>query len=187
LTFFFKNINKAYSAKFVLYDEETRTYSYVPFADGSSSIPSVQKVTQEEFASGITRFKESPFIAYQPKKDHYDFQGWSVNASGTPVITSTEEWNSVNSTLITEDVYDYIYYACFIKHSYNIYFYNNNDPSYGSTVDENGNKCEKLTVTYGENLSDNVLMPQAIDATELEMRNTFKGWTLNRDSGRVYN
>jgi hypothetical protein len=29
-------------------------------------------------------------------------------------------------------------------------------------------------------------MPQASDATELEERNTFKGWTLNKSAGKIY-
>jgi predicted transcriptional regulator YdeE len=46
-------------------------------ADGSISIPSIQKMTKEEFNNiiennGTPRF-DAPFNLYKPKKDHYDF------------------------------------------------------------------------------------------------------------------
>lgn len=191
LIFFFENVKQAYSAKFVLYDEETKTYTYVPNIDGNTSIPSVQKMTQEEFQSlksqNITPRFDAPFALYKPKKDHYDFYGWSVSPATEEILTTDEMWNSSTSTEIIEGTFDYIYYARFNKHTYNIRFYNNNDPSYGTLTDEDGVKYMLRTVSYGNNLDANVLMPQAIDATELEMRNTFKGWTMNKEAGRVYN
>jgi hypothetical protein len=41
VTFFFKNVVKAYSARFIIEDEKTGIYKYVRFKDGTTSIPSV--------------------------------------------------------------------------------------------------------------------------------------------------
>lgn len=194
LTFFFKNVTKAYSGKFVIYDEEALTYSYVPFIDGSTSVPSLQKITQAEFEAGTTRFTE-PFSLYAPKKDHYDFIGWSTTPSGI-IMTTADEWNSSEDTLITNAVqdddsindnnYDYIYYARFEKHKYSIRFHNLLDSTYGEYTDDYGN-YNLNTVTYGEALTANVPMPWADDSSlDAEERNSFRGWTFDKDSGIIH-
>ena len=194
LTFFFKNVTKAYSGKFVIYDEEALTYTYVPFIDGSTSIPSLQKITQSEFEAGAVRFDE-PFSLYSPKKDHYDFIGWSTTPTGT-ILTNATEWNESSDTLITnailsdgsinDDNYDYIYYARFEKHKYNIRFHNLLDNTYGEYTDDYGN-YNLNTVTYGEALTANVPMPWADDSSlDPEERNSFRGWTFDKDSGIIH-
>jgi hypothetical protein len=79
LTFYFANVEEAYSAKFVIYEkkDEVESLSYVPLITEGLSIPSVQKMTNAQYeaimAEGkIPRFN-SPFELYNPKKDHYDF------------------------------------------------------------------------------------------------------------------
>lgn len=194
LTFFFRNVTKAYSGKFVIYNEEALTYDYVPLADGSTSIPSLQKITQEEYDAGTVRFTE-PFSLYSPKKDHYDFIGWSTTPTGT-IMKTAEDWNASNDTLIQNAVqdggiinnnnYDYIYYARFEKHQYNIRFHNLLDNTYGKYNDEHGN-YNLNTVTYGEALTANVTMPWADDShLPPEERNSFKGWTFDVDSGIIH-
>ena len=194
LTFFFKNVTKAYSGKFVIYDEESLTYSYVPLADGSTSIPSLQKITQEEYDAGAIRFAE-PFSLYAPKKDHYDFVGWSTTPTGE-IMKTAIEWEASNNTLIANAVqddgsinnnnYDYTYYARFEKHKYSIRFHNLLDNTYGEYNDSYGN-YNLNTVTYGEALTANVFMPWADDSQlPPEERNSFKGWTFDKDSGIIH-
>ncbi|MGN1342630.1 MAG: hypothetical protein ACI4VL_05340 [Bacilli bacterium] len=64
LTFFFKNVKKAYSAKFVIYNEETKSYEYVKFKNGSTSIPSIQKISQEQYAANNAIWFDNPYELY---------------------------------------------------------------------------------------------------------------------------
>ena len=68
LTFFFANVNKAYSAKFVIFNPDDYSEKYVKWKNGSTS-PSVQKI---QSYSDSTYF-ENPFNLYKPEKTHYDF------------------------------------------------------------------------------------------------------------------
>jgi hypothetical protein len=43
MTFFFAKVNKAYSARFVIFDEKDYSEKYVKWMNGSTS-PSVQKI-----------------------------------------------------------------------------------------------------------------------------------------------
>ena len=73
---------KAYSAKFVIYNEETKSYEYVKFKNGSTSIPSIQKISQEQYSNNNNIWFDNPYDLYQPEKTHYDFQGWSLTPQG---------------------------------------------------------------------------------------------------------
>ena len=64
LTFFFKNVKKAYSAKFVIYNEETKSYEYVKFKNGSTSIPSIQKISQEQYSNNNNIWFDNPYDLY---------------------------------------------------------------------------------------------------------------------------
>ena len=48
LTFFFKNVTKAYSAEFLFRNPETGVDEYVKFANGSK-VPSIQKIAQTTY------------------------------------------------------------------------------------------------------------------------------------------
>jgi hypothetical protein len=77
MTFFFNKVNKAYSAKFVLFNPEDYSEKYVKWANGSTS-PSVQKIQQYDAAT----YFNNPFDVingFKPEKTHYDFIGWSLN------------------------------------------------------------------------------------------------------------
>jgi hypothetical protein len=74
LTFFFANVNPAYSAKFVIFNPDDYSEKYVKWKDGSTS-PAVQKI--QTYSDSI--YFESPFELYKPEKTHYDFKGWSLD------------------------------------------------------------------------------------------------------------
>lgn len=143
LTFFFANVNKAYSAKFVIFNPDDYSEKYVKWQNGSTS-PSVQKIQ----SYSATTYFTSPFELYKPEKTHYDFKGWSLDdrhpydENGnllSSVITqdNPEAWNE--QTLV-QDKYDYTYYAIFDIHSYNLNFYDDT-----GTIIEN-----VIKIPYGE-------------------------------------
>ena len=167
LTFFFKNVKKAYSAKFVIYNEETKSYEYVKFKNGSTSIPSIQKISQEQYSNNNNIWFDNPYDLYQPEKTHYDFQGWSLTPQGEQIIT-TEEWN--NQT-IQSTVFDYVFYAIFTIHSYNLYFYNYD----GKTL------IDTLAVPYGEKAKMPNIVPYRSDADlpNIYQSYDFKGYSLS--------
>jgi hypothetical protein len=94
LTFFFKDVKPAYSAKFVIFDPENYSEKYVKWANGSTS-PSVQKI---QSYSEDTYFS-NPFNDYKPEKTHYDFIGWSLD-NRNPY---DEEGNLLDSVIITDE------------------------------------------------------------------------------------
>ena len=126
LAFFLANVTKAYSAKFVTYDTETKAYKYVKFKDANITKPSVQKISVQSYNEGKTKF-DSPIEIYDPQRTHYDFKGWCANSDGSGTLY-TDSWDEV----ITEGVYDYTYYAIYTIHEYVMTFYqgDNSTPVY---------------------------------------------------------
>ena len=199
LIFFFNKVNKAYSAKFVIFNPDDYSEKYVKWANGSTS-PSVHKIQSYD---ENTYFNNpfDPITGFKPEKTHYDFIGWSLNNRNPydnegnildSVITNAVEWTEQK---LNENIFDYTYYAIFKLHKYEIRCYNNNDPNYGG-LDDDGQelydtelkqKYHRIFIEYGQPLAtEGVMMPQAIDDTPLKERNTFKGWTLNKNTGKVY-
>lgn len=174
LKIFFKTVTKAYSAKFVYKNAETGALEYVEFADGSSAIASVQKVSQSDFNDGTyTWFPDDPYKIYSPKRTHYDFLGWSTSTSKDDII-SQEDWFNQKITL---NNFDYIFYAIFVIHSYNITFENPYDESFG-----NGTGKVILTIPYGTVVSTPEEIPYRPD-DELALESTygFLGYNLSVD------
>ena len=190
LTFFFKDVKPAYSAKFVIFDPENYSEKYVKWANGSTS-PSVQKI---QSYSEDTYFS-NPFNDYKPEKTHYDFIGWSLDNRNPydeegnllDSVITIDEANTWGNQRLQEEKIDYIYYAIFELHKYEIRCYNNNDESYGDYTDDKGNKYHLITIEYGQPMhTDGIIMPKALGETALEERNAFRGWTLNKTNGKVY-
>lgn len=167
LKFFFADVNPAYSAKFVLVDEETGAYNYVPFADGSTSMPSVQKISKQEYADGKTWF-DNPYTLYHKEfKTHYDFKGWSTSTSKEDIITEIN-WNN---NAINPDQIDYTFYAIFEIHAYDFIFMNDEDGS-----GENFKELGRIKVPYGSpvNMIElNKLFPWKDDSA-LDLTSTYK-------------
>ena len=191
LTFFFANVNPAYSAKFVIFDPENYSEKYVKWANGDTK-PSVQKIqsfTTETYFS-------NPFNDYKPEKTHYDFVGWSLDnrdpydEAGNLLdsVITVEEASTWGDQRLIENKTDYVYYAIFKLHRYEIRCYNNNDIHYGNQIDETTHqRYNSIFIEYGQPLNTNgITMPQSTEEVELEQRNTFKGWTMNKNYGKVY-
>lgn len=178
LTFFFAKVTQAYSAKFILYNEEDFSYTYVKHADGSTS-PSVQKISAEDYNTNNNIFFTSPYpvisgsnkTGYLPEKTHYDFQGWcKLNDDGTMDknnIISESAWSALR---IDPAKYDYVYCAVFTIHEYELSFYNTDGSLVGGNI---------VKVPYG----NNVVVPTEVpykDDSGLELLQTynFKGYSL---------
>lgn len=173
LTFFAAKVEKAYSAKFVAYDEETKSYQYVKFVDENITQPSVQKVSVEQFKTGTTAFT-NPLKLYNPIKTHYDFQGWCANPDGTGIIY-TKEWTET----ISEDKFDYIYYAIYKVHNYTMSFFNYNGQSVGELI-------AKLQIPYNTNIKEPTLIPYR-DSSGLSLYEAydFTGYSLTPGGDKV--
>ena len=138
LTFFFAHVNKAYSAEFLYRDNETGIDKYVPFKNGLEE-DSIQKISKGDFEKDRTIWFEDPFEKYKPEKTHYDFVGWSANPNANPEENMQDIITEGNwSGEIEEDKYDYVYYAIFKIHEYDIIFY-----------DGDGSELETIKVPYG--------------------------------------
>lgn len=175
LTFFFANINKAYSAKFVSYDEESKAYKYVKFKDANITKPSVQKISVQQFNDGKQRF-DSPFDnLYEPEKVHYDFIGWCADPNGNgEKYLSNEDWQK---TSISKDNYDYVYYAIYKVHEYVMTFYQGDDP-----------KPILINVPYNENITVPNTIPYKDDSgLGLYEAYDFTGYSTIENSTEVMN
>lgn len=200
VTFFFKTVNKGYSAKFIIYDNETGLYEYVKNIDGSS-IPSIQRIQTLSYDSSNNVISEfnSPFDKYKPEKVHYDFVGWSlvpnpgeddiiiksykdsnnetVDEWKTGIILNGDDEDETNDVifkpgLIDTNQHDYVYYAIFTIHEYVLSFYNDDGTILDNTV----------KVPYGEKAQAPLEIPykEYIDISENKKDNiwNFIGYSL---------
>lgn len=147
LTFFFANVTPCYSAKFVLYDEETKSYSYVKFIDENIVEPTVQKI-------GADDWFDNPYNLYVATKDNYDFHGWSTTNDDSGLITSAN-WASAKDSIFDADKHDYIFYAVFTIHKYEMTYY-----------DGDGSVLETVYVPAGESIVNN--SPKKLPYKEIE-------------------
>ena len=159
LKFFFKNVTKCYSAKFVLPNEDG-SYSYVKFQDENITELTVQKI------DGSSWF-DNPYNLYVATKDNYDFHGWSTTKDDTGLISSAD-WASAKSTVFNENQKDYIFYAVFTIHQYKMSYYIGSD------------LILTKDVTFGTVLPNPQLLPSYTD-TSLKLTEIYKflGWTQN--------
>ena len=156
LTFFFKNVNKAYTAKFII-QEEDGTYQYATvLANGNKGIETIQ--SGEWFSN--------PYTTYKALKENWDFHGWSTTNSETGLITS-ENWDTKGETLFDENKYDYTFYAVFTIHTWNMTFYT----TVGSTFTTTG-------VVHGDPITAPTAVP-VLDESNLGTteRYRFLGWS----------
>ncbi len=185
LTFFFANVIQAYSAKFILYNEDDFSYIYVKHANGSTS-PSVQKISAKDYQKNPNVFFTSPYPAvdgegnktgYLPEKTHYDFQGWCLLNTQTGImdkenIISADDWAGLT---ITAGQYDYTYCAVFTIHNYEVSFWNADGTLVGG---------DTVKVPYGSNVRLPEEVPYKDDSNlELLQSYNFKGYsqTANGD------
>ena len=84
LKIFVKEVNKAYSAKFVKINDN----------DGSMEIVGTQKVSPTE---AVTKtYFDSPYELYSDltHKDNYDFYGWSTVKDDEDNVITSENWST---------------------------------------------------------------------------------------------
>ena len=168
MKFFVKNTKSAYSARFVMINDDG-SYSYVPFLDGSTIYNSIQKISQSDFNSGkITKFN-NPFNEYNPtnSKTHYDFIGWTTSYSpdleeysDVLLIEEADKWGTnykgINWGIVSEGEYDQIYYAVFKETTYTATFLDS----------MNGSYKQEVKLTYDPKIvyfNDNVILPVSGD------------------------
>lgn len=160
--FYGGQINKAYSAKFVMPLEQIAgtdkwTYEYIPVSNSDEL--SIQKVHVNDYRADKNIFKYPEDVNYLPQKVNYDFLGWSTDPIGKEnLITNKSEWEAFT---IDENQYDIIFYAIFKITSYDITFKQGDETDvikkmeYGSFVELPGNipwiddSTIELTETYG--------------------------------------
>lgn len=166
LTFFLANVKKAYSAKFLSFDEETQSYQYVKFEDANITKPSVQKISVEAFKAGKVSF-DTPIGLYNPTKTHYDFKGWCTDSAGNGTIYNADTpW----AETIQENEFDYTYYAIYTVHPYIMSFYNWDGKELIETIE----------IPYGSYITVPKVIPYR-DASDLELYEAydFSGYSLS--------
>ena len=160
--FFFKNVTPAYSAKFVIYNEDNGTYEYVRVL-GNSDEKSVQKISSGWFAN--------PYTLYKPEKTHYDFQGWKLFGQPDSAIIKQADWDSQS---VSSGVYSYMFCAVFKIHPYEVKF-----------LDQFDNLLDTKYIDYDTTL----VVPNEIpyqDDSSLGLKETydFQGWSLSK-TGKI--
>lgn len=174
LTIFANKVNKGYSAKFVIWDAETNSEQYVKFKDINITRPSTQKVSIEEYQSGIDAF-EDPWTLYKPEKDYYDFLGWDTDKNAEiPRYTEGIAW----AEKISADQFDYTYYAIFKVHAFNIVYKNYDD-----------SVIKTFQIEYGKNLKTPDTIPYRPEDENMGLYETwdFVGYSLTNGGDKLDN
>ena len=165
MKFFFSNVNKAYSAKFVIYDEKTGIYEYVRVKGNADAI-SIQKIN----GTSKTWF-DNPYDLYLPEKTHYDFVGWKLLNTEDSAIITAKNWDSQS---ITTDEYTYIFCAVFTIHKYKVKFY-----------DQFDNLLDTKEIPYDTQLIVPSFIPWQDDSMlSLKQTYDFQGWSLSK-TGKI--
>ena len=175
LTFFFANVDKAFSAEFLFRNPDTGIDEYVKHIDGSK-LPSIQKISKADYDKDNTVFFANPFGLYEPQRNHYDFIGWSTDPAATAdsqelITEDNKKWDTLQIIQIDSELqYDYKYYAIFKKHSYEVTFF-----------DGDGTILETKTIEYGTSgIEAPLSVPYKDDSTlELTQTYSFIGYTDN--------
>ena len=175
LTFFFDYVDKAYTATFII-KEDDGTYIYATDKDGNKAIETIQ----------LGSWFKNPYENYKAEKDNWDFHGWSTTNDDTGLIGSvegkpnTDAWDNAKSMLV-EGTYDYTFYAVFTQHAWRI--------SYFAGEDENSlNEVYYEDIVHGEILMEPAIVP-ALDESGLmiEERYRFLGWSQSNKALIVEN
>ena len=140
LQFFFENVNKAYSAEFIQQED-----------DGIYEVLASQKINPDSISSS---WFVNPYTNYkEPKKLDYDFIGWATDPEGKNILgtkldgsdaysITDEEWLALKEDIFNAETFDYVFYAIFILHKYEVRF-----------LDGDGTDLiEPLAIAYGEKI-----------------------------------
>ena len=174
VTFFFKTVTPCYSAKFII-QEADGTYTYVAHTNTNIIEPSIQKIAH--IVDGANGF-ENPYLLYNPTKDNFDFHGWSTTNNDDGLIasadaTQAEQIAAWNALELDDGQVDFVFYAVFTIHEWNIRFFNGDSPSSVSEI-------ASYKVPHGSLLRDPNLLPSR---NESDLADTekyiFAGWSQN--------
>lgn len=203
LTFFFANVTPAYSAKFVLIDKDTGAEGYVDYQSADGYGPSVQKIKASEMTATNDKYFTNPYALYKVERAHWDFYGWATTPTGiktdedgltsssiiigniTDDMTDAEKlaahataWKASKATVFKEGYYDYPFYAILTEHEYVATFLDTFDATYRQ-------ESKTAYSDKGSYMNADVPAPANYAATELYMRNAFKGWTTDIDKAKI--
>ena len=168
LKFFFKNLEQNYTARFILLDEDNPNL-YMTIG--------TQTIRDGWFKNPIDEYGDiSEF------KANYDFYGWAdrSDAAETEVLINADKTiNRWADQTVTESK-DYIFYAIFSIHKYEMLFHNGDGTTYLSKI------------PFGETITDprevlpsnqKTLMVTYKDDKDLGVNDTyvFKGWAAKED------
>lgn len=118
LTFFFANVNKAYTAKFLLMEADEGE-------SGRYTLVGSQTITSGWFKNPIDEYGTT-FMKHKPNNDFY---GWAKqNSLSADIIVNIDKTiNKWNDQTLETGVYDYIYYAVCPVHSWTVKFYSDGE------------------------------------------------------------
>ena len=165
LTFFFKNVTKAYTAKFII-QEKDGTYEYATYIENGNK--ALETIKEGWFAN--------PYKTYKAEKDNWDFHGWSTTNDGMGLIGASNKTEAENDAAWAKaaekfdaNTYDYTFYAVFTIHAWEMTFY--------KAV---GNTFKTTSVVHGEPIPTPSDIP-ALDESSLGAteRYRFLGWSQN--------
>lgn len=160
LNIHFNKVKKAYSAKFVTMNDDGVSYTVVEN----------MKVSQEDYADGhgVTWFSNPyniPKLNEDMNKQGWDFFGWSTVKDNKNFVIPKEGWDAKT---FENGVYEYTFYAVYEKHMFEFTFLND-DNSLISWEDASveGGRANALLVTFGENLVEPPVVPNATKEKDL--------------------
>ena len=168
LTFFFKNVTKAYTAKFII-QEDDGTYQYATILE--SGAKAIETIEEGWFLN--------PYKYYKAEKDNWDFHGWSttndelglIGKSSNTEAANAEAWAAAASQF-KADTYDYTFYAVFTIHAWEMTFWK-----------EVGSTFKTTSVVHGQPITAPSDVP-ALDESSLgpTERYRFLGWSQNSNN-----
>ena len=161
LKFFFKTLNRNYTARFILLDDDnSRLYTTI----------GIQTIKSDWFVNPIEAYGDISEV-----KPNYDFYGWATDQAGENILANLDgSINNWSGTLGADNVYTF--YAIFDIHKYTVNFISDGVIQH----------VEK--VPYGTTLYEPLGYVASKKDTELDFNLTyqFMGWSLS-DDGPVVN
>lgn len=153
LTFFFADVNEAYTAKFLLMDEDEGN-------NGTYTEVASQSIRSGWFEDPIALYRDIKDVLNTAKPNH-DFLGWaatnSLSATLLASIDGTKQWPV--STL-DSDIHTYYFYAICPIHSWDVSFY------------DSGTLISTVKVPHGSTCNGPSVTPYR-DDSELDLDKTY--------------
>ena len=180
LTFFFANVNQAYTAKFLLMDENEGN-------DGRYTLVGSQTITEGWFRNPIAEYGDISAM-----KPNHDFQGWALtNALDAELVMSMEQpentvkWDALS---LDNNVHTYYFYAICPDHKWVVKFYDGENLFDTLNIVHNTITSGPANIPYRSD--ENITVPE--DAPEefnnpIFWTNQFLGWNRNPNATEPIN